>query len=140
MRLPSEVGRRPAAVTSHPSRVASSISLPISVISRSLGFWPPFSSIRIIERNRIAISWVGCPDLGSRTASVRIDMGAFFLARVQWPSSPIQDLEAGYAPEVAGVAGHEWNGGAARVGRAPLIPFPNPLPPWFRISGGVGIV
>src|SRR5258708_25276382 len=103
MRLPSEVGRRPAVVTSHPSRVASAISLPSSVISRSLGFWPLFSSIRIIERNRMVISWVGCPDLGSRTASVRIDMGRIFL-------SPIQDLEAGYAPEVAGIAGHEGNG------------------------------
>src|SRR5947209_8596787 len=68
MRLPSAVGLKPAVVTSHPSRVASSISFPISVISRSLGLWPLFSSIRTIERNRIAclLGWLCLPDLVER--------------------------------------------------------------------------
>src|SRR5262249_2587434 len=60
MRLPSEVGLSPAVLTSHPSRVASSLSLPISFMSRSLGFWPVVSSTFTIDSNRIFVSsgWV----------------------------------------------------------------------------------
>src|SRR5687768_18290406 len=52
-RTPSAVGRRPAVRISTPSRVISSISLPMSFMSCSLGTWPLFSSTRIIDRNRM---------------------------------------------------------------------------------------
>jgi hypothetical protein len=42
-RTPSRVGRRPAVRISTPSRVISSMSLPMSFMSCSLGTWPLFS-------------------------------------------------------------------------------------------------
>src|SRR5438552_3915378 len=58
-RTPSAVGRSPAVLTSWPLRVISSISLPMSLMSCSLGTWPVFSWTRIIDRNRMAVvSWV----------------------------------------------------------------------------------
>ena len=68
-----------------PSRVISSMSLPMSFMSCSLGTRPLFSSIRIIERNRIfvsgkkggadngAVAQTSFP-LSSRTGGRRIDM------------------------------------------------------------------
>jgi hypothetical protein len=55
MRTPSEVGRSPAVLISRPVRVNSSISLPMSLMSCSLGTWPVFSSMRIIDMNRMVI-------------------------------------------------------------------------------------
>src|SRR5258706_14265598 len=54
-RTPSEVGRRPAVLISRPALVNSSISLPMSLMSCSLGTWPVFSLMRIIDMNRMVI-------------------------------------------------------------------------------------
>jgi hypothetical protein len=54
-RTPSEVGRSPAVLISRPARVNSCISLPMSLMSCSLGTWPVFSSTRIIDMNRMVI-------------------------------------------------------------------------------------
>ena len=79
------VGRSPAVEINTPSRVIFSMSLPRSLMSCSLGTRPLFSSIRIIERNRISASrqkrWMGTATrshpllpLSSRTAGRWIDI------------------------------------------------------------------
>src|SRR3954471_22967168 len=106
-RTPSEVGRSPAVLISLPVRVISSISLPMSAISCSLGTWPVFSFRRIIDRNRMAVVSLmagECPHAPSRRRTRRIDSRSGILGTAK----PVVAL---VFPVAAGIFVGDENGG-----------------------------
>src|SRR5205814_1288281 len=96
-RAPSAVGRSPAVLTSRPLRVISSISLPMSVMSCSLGTWPVFSWMRIIERNRISGSALlrQPGGLGAQALLLLAQLGREFRAEVL-ALEYLTDLDLGF--------------------------------------------